>query len=151
MLARMRRLLLATFLLAGCSTASLQSDRAQLLELHEKALRAHREQNVALLLGDETDDYVVVSRGEVHTPPKRAREESLGPYLRSTRFASYEDTREPMVKISADGTLAWVIARIHAHGTQEGQALEFTSAWIELYEKRNGRWVRTGNVSNFKE
>jgi hypothetical protein len=35
--------------------------------------------------------------------------------------------------------------------TAEGsQPLEFISAWIELYEKRDGRWWRIGNVSNFK-
>jgi len=27
----------------------------------------------------------------------------------------------------------------------------FVSAWIELYEKRKGRWYRVGNVSNFKQ
>ena len=29
-------------------------------------------------------------------------------------------------------------------------SIEFDSAWIELYEKRNGRWVRIGNVSNIR-
>ena len=139
-------------LLAGCgSTPSLPSDRARLLELHEKALRAHREQSIEMLLEDEVDDYVVASRGEIHTPPKRAREANMGPYLRGTKFSSYADTREPIVKVSADGTLGWVIVRVTARGVQGEKPLEFTSAWIELYEKRNGRWLRVGNVSNFKE
>jgi hypothetical protein len=147
----MRRLLLCTILLAGCASSSLPSDRAQLLELHEKALRAHREQSMAMLLEDEVDDYVVASRGEIHTPPKQQREENMGPYLRSTKFESYADTREPIVKVSNDGTLGWVIVRIAARGVQDGETLEFISAWIELYEKRDGRWLRVGNVSNFKE
>jgi hypothetical protein len=153
MLSRMRRLLLlCAMVIAGCSsTTSLPSDRAQLLELHEKALRAHREQSIEMLLEDEVDDYVVASRGEIHTPPKNDRKANMGPYLRRTMFSSYADTREPIVKVSADGTLGWVIVRIAARGVQEGEPLEFTSAWIELYEKRNGRWLRVGNVSNFKE
>jgi len=28
--------------------------------------------------------------------------------------------------------------------------VEFVSAWIELYRKVDGRWMRTGNVSNFR-
>ena len=28
--------------------------------------------------------------------------------------------------------------------------VKFVSAWIELYERRDGRWWRTGNVSNFR-
>lgn len=147
----MRRLLLCTIFLAGCASSSLRSDREQLLALHEKALRAHREQSIAVLLEDEVEDYVVASRGEIFIPSKQKREESMGPYLRSTKFESYVDTREPIVKVSDDGTLGWVIVRISARGVQEGEPLEFTSAWIELYEKRNGRWWRVGNVSNFKE
>lgn len=33
----------------------------------------------------------------------------------------------------------------------ETHRLELTSAWIELYEKRDGRWLRVGKVSNFEE
>jgi len=36
--------------------------------------------------------------------------------------------------------------------TQTGNEVPvaFESAWIELYEKRNGRWLYVGNVSNVK-
>ena len=59
------------------------------------------------------------------------------------------------MNVSRDGTLGWIIAQVYAQGTQttadgETRPIEFVSAWIELYEKRNGRWLRTGNVSNFK-
>lgn len=58
----------------------------------------------------------------------------------------------PVVHVSADGTAGWVIAQIKANGTEVGgtRTLQFQSAWIELYEKRDGKWRRVGNVSNFK-
>jgi hypothetical protein len=59
---------------------------------------------------------------------------------------------EPIVSVSADGTLGWVVVQVRARGVQGDakEPLAFVSAWIELYEKRKGRWVRVGNVSNFK-
>ena len=84
-----------------------------------------------------------------------ARRERLGPYLQQTRFSKYADKVPPIVKVSSDGSLGWVIVQVEARGEQTTstgavESLEFVSAWIELYEKRNGRWVRVGNVSNFK-
>lgn len=141
-------------LLLGCATTARVDDRAQLLALHEKALVAHRQSNVEILLEDEGDDYVIANAGNVSRPTKAQRASALGPYLTSTRFTSYVDSVPPIVNVSRDGTLGWVIARVAARGVQQGEQgeepLEFISAWIELYEKRDGRWTRTGNVSNFK-
>ena len=131
------------------------SDTKQLLALHEEVLRAHRESNVELLLAAEQDDYVVANRGEITRPDRKARREGLGPYLRQTRFSQYADKVPPIVKVSSDGSLGWVIVQVEARGEQTTSAggvkpLEFVSAWIELYEKQGGRWRRVGNVSNFK-
>ena len=68
----------------------------------------------------------------------------------------YRDRVPPIVQVSADGSLGWVIAQVEAKGEQTApdgtvETLEFVSAWIELYEQRGGKWFRTGNVSNFKE
>jgi hypothetical protein len=131
------------------------SDADQLLALHEEVLRAHRESNIDLLLAAEEDDYVVANRGEVTRPDRKARREGLGPYLQRTRFSKYADKVPPIVKVSSDGSLGWVVVQVEALGEQTTstgavEPIEFVSAWIELYEKRNGRWVRVGNVSNFK-
>jgi hypothetical protein len=131
------------------------SDKDRLLALHEEVMRAHRESDIDLLLAAEEDDYVVVSRGEITRPDRKARRERLGPYLRQTRFTTYRDKVPPIGKVSADGSLGWVIVQVEARGEQTTpggavEPIEFVSAWIELYEKRNRRWFRVGNVSNFK-
>lgn len=146
----------AALLLTQCTA----SDRAgtdidQLRALHEKVILAHRQNDVDVLLEDEAADYVVASRGEVTRPTLDERRERLGSYLGSTTFREYRDVTDPVIEVSSDGTLGWVIVQVEVEGlrtTPEGQSepLEFTSAWIELYEKRDGRWFRVGNVSNFK-
>lgn len=152
----MQRTIAAALALAVLSCAPhTASDEKRLLALHEEGLQAHRKSDVNLLLKAEDDDYVISSAGGVSHPDKSERRQFLGPYLESTRFSVYRDQIPPVVKVSKDGSLGWVVAQIEARGDQtqaDGsvEPLEFVSSWIELYEKRDGRWVRIGNVSNFK-
>jgi hypothetical protein len=152
-----------SFVLVGVSTTGAQtsaagtrpreSERQTLLRLHQGILDAHRHNDLDAWMDTESDDYVMVSQGEVHTPDKVSRRERLAPYLANTTFRTYEDLVPPIVRISDDATLAWLIAQVHVVGTQHrpnGTDVDFDVvwAWIELYEKRDGRWLRTGNVSN---
>lgn len=129
-------------------------DRDRLLDLHREGLEAHLERDVDKLLAAEGAETVFVSRGEISRPTLEERREMFSGYFGSTEFVTYRDTVEPIVRISDDGSLGWVIARVEASGMQtrrdgETGELRFTSAWIELYEKRDGEWLRIGNVSNF--
>jgi hypothetical protein len=148
--------ILALAVMSCASRARLSpNDENQLLLLHEEVLQAHRESNVTLLLNAERDDYTIASEGEVIHPDRNARRQQLGPYLEGTRFSAYQDQIPPVVKVSNDGSLGWVIAQVEARGEQTAPdgtivPVEFVSSWIELYEKRGGRWFRIGNVSNFK-
>ncbi|HEX6789916.1 MAG TPA: hypothetical protein VF247_01280 [Candidatus Krumholzibacteria bacterium] len=157
-----RFLVTTTLLLAAVATMAAPAqdasnpDRESLLRLHANVIRAHLESDVERLLADEADTYYVVSgRGEITWPTLAERRARLGAYLGRTRFDTYRDEVEPVVTISDDGTLGWVVVQIEARGTQKSDAgpdepVQFVSSWIELYQKRDGRWQRVGNVSNFK-
>ena len=133
----------------------MKSSSSHLLALHQTVLEAHLKSDVELLLKDEPDDYVLANRGKMTHPTKEERRQMLGPYLSATNFQEYRDEVPPVVNISQDETLGWVIVQIYARGEQTTPGgkrvpIQFVSAWIELYEKRDKRWLRTGNVSNFK-
>lgn len=153
----------AAALLALCTTSGgapaaspgREAAASQLLALHQEVMTAHRTGDPTLLLGRESEEYVVASAGAVTFPTLEERAEMFGAYLRTTRFETYEDLIEPVVQVSPDGRLGWVIVQVGARGVQDrgdgtGVRVEFVSAWIELYENRDGRWYRVGNVSNFK-
>jgi hypothetical protein len=130
-------------------------DVDMLRSLHDKAIRAHRESDAALLVADQAADMIIVNRGAVTRPSLEERRASFGSYLGRTVFSEYRDLVEPVVKVSSDGSLGWVIVQVGARGVQamdDGtkKPIEFVSAWIELYEKRDGRWYAVGNVSNFR-
>jgi len=132
---------------------SSETDRQALLALHREVLDGHLASD-ARWLASEPEDYVVANRGEITRPSLEERRKRFGSYLGTTRFASYRDLVPPVVNVSRDGTLGWVICQVGAEGTQSSdgkeQPLSFVSAWIELYEKRDGAWRRVGNVSNFR-
>jgi hypothetical protein len=131
------------------------TDGETLRQLHEQVMRSHRQSDIEGLLEHDAKEYVLVDRGVISRPSLEERRARLGSYLGRTRFEVYRDVIEPIVSVSKDGTLGWVVAQVHARGMQRSTAgkeepLEFDSAWIELYEKRGGRWYAVGNVSNFK-
>jgi hypothetical protein len=131
------------------------SDVEMLRSLHAKTMRAHKDSDAALLLADQAPDMVIVNRGEVTRPSLEERRAGFGSYLGRTVFSEYRDLVEPVVKVSNDGSLGWVIVQVGARGVQTAEdgtkkPIEFVSAWIELYEKRAGRWYGVGNVSNFR-
>jgi hypothetical protein len=151
-------ILAVSVLLASCGSTNVAPSleaRQKLLALHEEVMQAHRESNVDLLLRSEAPDSISANRGEITQPTLDARRARFQQYLGTTRFAEYIDLVPPVVRVSNDGSLGWVIAQVRAAGvqtTQDGgsRPLAFESAWIELYERRGGTWYRVGNVSNFK-
>jgi ketosteroid isomerase-like protein len=131
------------------------TDVEEILALHQAVLNAHRAKDVEALLAAEADEIVQVSRGEVLFPLREERVERFQRYLRITEFTDYRDLIDPIVRVSRDGSLAWLIAQVHVAGIQtaeagEAESFDTTWAWIELYEKRDHRWVRVGDVSNVK-
>lgn len=131
------------------------NDEAQLLALHQMVIQAHFDADIDGWLEMETAAYISANRGVISYPSKEERRAGRTPYLQATTFSEYRDVVDPVVKVSEDGTLGWVIVQVKVSGIQqmgdgEERPLSFESAWIELYEKKNGRWLCMGNVSNMK-
>ena len=65
----------------------------------------------------------------------------------TTKFEYYRDMVPPVVKVSTDGSLGWVIVQVEAKGVRAGEAYAFQSAWIELYEKQDGFWLTLNELA----
>lgn len=154
------KLLIAiSVLVSSCSSmdsTGRPDPRTQLLALHEEVMLAHRESNVDILMRAEASDYFSANRGQITQPTLEARRARFQQYLGTTRFSEYIDLVPPVVRVSSDGSLGWVIVQVRAKGVQtagdgKSQPIAFESAWVELYERRGATWYRVGNVSNFKQ
>lgn len=142
-------------LTAAGEGADLEAEKRELLALHEEFKAAHVRGDADAILERLAEDYVRVGRGVVSHPEPGAMASRMRDYLGRTTFTEYRDLRPPLVRVSADGTLGWVIVELRARGVQTGadgkeEPLDFTCAWISLFEKRDGEWVTIGDVSTFR-
>ena len=147
---RMLVLILGVLLFAAPATAEPTEDKKALLALHQQILDAHKNIGLEAWLDSGIEPYISANRGTISYPTAEDRKTRFRSYIGSTKFEYYRDMVPPIVRVSDDGTLGWVIVQVEAKGIREGQEYGFQSAWIELYEKRAGGWINIGNVSNFK-
>ncbi len=133
------------------------TDEQQLLKLHQDFVDVHLlGRTVTEQPAAQASTYTVAYQGEIFQS-EGSDFSSFYESIFSTRdYNSYNDLIRPVVKVSEDGSLGWIIVQIQADGVRfdsQGQVsgpLEFTSAWVSLYEKTNDQWRMAGNVSNFK-
>ena len=125
----------------------------EIAAFHRASIAAHLGNCPDDLIDDLHDDFVRVSWGEIQHPCRDDLREMFAAYLGSTEFTRYELLSEPLIRISKDGTMAWSAAETRVAGTRQmpdGSAASFDSiwAWINVFERRDGRWIRVGEASN---
>lgn len=130
-------------------------EKAELLRLHRQGREAHFKTDVGLLQKDSPEEFIAVSRGKIHRVRKEDERRQFEEYFRGAKYFEWDDVEEPVINVSRDGTMAWIISRVRVHRTQKDtagkeQEERFVYAGIMTYEKRDGRWVRVANVSTFE-
>jgi hypothetical protein len=138
---------------AALSAQEAPPETRQLLELHSALIAAHLDGDVDRWMAIESMDYVSANGGRVTFPAWEDRRRARESYLESTEFEVYRDVQEPVVRISEDGSLGWLIAEVEVRGVTTGPGGERESfhdvwAWVELYQRTGAEWKLVGNVSN---
>ncbi len=145
--------LLAVIALHGCApTASGVTDREALRSIHRQVLEAHLARDAEAWTALEADTVLVGNRGSVFPSARADRLAMRRRYFLGTRFSVYRDVQAPIIQVSRDGSQAWLMANVevvaHPVAAVPVDSTHTVWAWVELYEKRNGRWAMVGNVSN---
>lgn len=141
----------------GCqSRPDLDALKSEIRELHRQTIEAHFAKNINFFTKDLSAEFISVSNGEIRFPTREEINAQFSSYLKSTEFSKYEDLREPIIGISEDGSVGWSVVQVKVTGTrrlEDGSQrdLNFTCAWITLYQREGDRWIRTAEVSNFRE
>lgn len=96
-----------------------------------------------------------MSRGKIDRATPEAQRAFFRGYFEGARYEAWDDLEPPVVRVSDDGSLAWVVSRLRLERTAPGEdgaprRQAFVYAGIMAYERRAGRWVRTANVSTFE-
>jgi hypothetical protein len=137
------------------SSPNLEKEKAELLRLHKSDREAHFKTDVEALLENPPEDFITVGRGKINRSSKADARKMFTGYFRDAKYFEWDDVEEPIIRVSNDASMAWMITRTRVRRVQknaEGAEKEekFIYAGIMTYEKRDGRWVRVANVSTME-
>lgn len=134
----------------------LLTEEQKLLRLHRTLVDDHFFERSGGIQSGMGDSLIILNQGNVYQVMRQESSDTIDKIMSSRIHHSYDDLIRPIVKISTDGSLGWVIARIKAKGVRvdengkETGPLEFICSWIMLYEKIDGQWKNIGNASTFE-
>jgi hypothetical protein len=125
---------------------------SELLQLHEQQRTAHFNRDAKLLVSKFADDFINVSAGKITRPTREQSLDRFQAYFNRSSFVEWDDISSPVIKVSKDASMAYVIVhkRVRLKTTDEnGRSEEQTTifAWMETYEKQNGKWMLTAIAS----
>jgi hypothetical protein len=155
-----RTLILPVLVVTGCASRNadvdLRKEKEMLLAMHKKGRAAHFNLDAVAMASVAADSVITVYGGKIGRVTK---EQTVARFTRSFEGAEYskwDDLEEPIIRISDDGTLAWMITRLEVKRTKRdstGKAVPeaFIYAGITTYKKTERGWVREANVSTFEE
>ena len=131
-----------------------RQDQEALLKILRDDRQAHLETDAELLATNLASTLVEISNGEIHARTKGEVEEFFAQYFDGASYLIWEDARPPLIRISSDGSMAWVarsviIQREEAHSNGSPEAQEASSAYTATYEKLADGWKMTSVTSTF--
>lgn len=120
----------------------------KLMELHELQRTAHFNSDAKLLVSIMADDYIEVINGKVNSPKKEDLIKRFQRYFDSVTFIEWDDIQPPIIKVSDDGTLAYVFVNKRVKlKTKENKEELTTFAWTATFQKIIDNWLMTSITS----
>jgi uncharacterized protein (TIGR02246 family) len=129
--------------------------KAELLALHQADRRAHFDCDVDAILSTIGPDFTFVRDGKIKVMTRDAVRKQFTQYFDGAQFSAWDDLEPPIIHVSPDGQMGWMIVRVKVVYTKtdsSGKKSEDESviAWMSAYEKRDGKWLHIANASTFE-
>jgi hypothetical protein len=145
-----------TFACQQNTSVDLEREKIALLNIHRTDREAHFETDVEKLLShSDKNEFITVSSGRIDKVSVEQSRQFFESYFRNAKYFEWDDLEEPIVRISRDGSMAWMIVRTKVRRIQidengKEQTRQFIYAGIMTYEKKKEKWIRVANVSTFE-
>lgn len=127
--------------------------RNALQGIHRQDREAHLASDAEAASAFFDDPHIYVREGEIKRLALAEIKSSLREYFDGATFHEWDDLEPPIVHISGDASMAWMIVRLRIRYSRgEGaDEVERTSVYAGLttFEARDGVWVRVANASTF--
>jgi len=135
---------------------ALEKEMNELLKIHEQDRQAHFQTDADLLLSHHpSDGFISVSQGKISRSAKADSRKRFETYFKDAKYSEWDDLEPPIIRVSKDGSLAWMIVRLKVRRTQKDSSgaekeEKFVYSGIMTYEKKEGKWIKAANVSTFE-
>lgn len=100
----------------------LEKEKTELLRLHKADREAHFRTDVELLQRSSPQEFISVNRGKIHRSKKSDERKMFTDYFKGAKYDEWDDAEEPIVRVSNDGSMAWMITRVRVKRTQKDAA-----------------------------
>jgi hypothetical protein len=133
----------------------IEQAKQELLALHARDRQAHFATDADALVAPFAESIIDVRNGAVQHIAREDKCQDFAQYFKNAAYQEWDDLEPPIVRVSQDASLGWVITQTKVHRTQVDEsgtthAREFIYAGIMTYEKQAGYWICTANVSTFE-
>ena len=137
---------------ACSSSADLEQEKNIISGMLKTERKAHFDRDVDLFMSEFADSMISVNKGVVTAPTKEEHKKRIGNYFGSVQFIKWDDTAEPIIRFSDDGSLAYAILQkdvILSYPDSTGRSFYDTThyAWTSIYRKYDGQWKIECNIS----
>lgn len=122
----------------------------ELFQRHKQQRAAHFARDAKTIFSEFADEYVSVGNGRVRKPDIDAGLKGLQTYFDNSTFIEWDDITPPIIKVSDDATLGYVIVHKRVRlldKNQNGKEEIEIFAWISTYRKVKGVWKLTAVAS----
>ncbi|MCI0447294.1 nuclear transport factor 2 family protein [bacterium] len=148
-------LILLNAVMIPAEVPDLEKEKAELLRIHKEEREAHFNTDVERLLAHHAEEFISVFNGKIKIEKKQQTREFFQKYFENSKYYEWNDMESPIVRISTDASMAWVIVRVKVRRTQKDgsgneKETKFIYAGIMTYEKQNDKWIAVANVSTFE-
>jgi hypothetical protein len=132
----------------------VEAAKAELLALHQADRRAHFARDVNALVAALPPEFkfTFVRDGRIETQSRDNLRHRFTEYFLGAEFSAWDDLEPPIVHVSPDGRMGWMIVRVKiaytkTDATGAKSKEETVMAWMSAYEKRDGKWLHVANVT----
>ena len=124
----------------------------ELLALHQADRRAHFDYDIDGLLRNLGSELLDVRDGKINHLSREDVRKKFAEYFKQAQFTAWDDLEPPIVRVSHDGSMGWMIVHVRIAYTEKDSSgkkavHDDTMAWMSAYEKREGHWTMTAVTS----
>lgn len=133
--------ILLLFSIACSDKVDISAEKKTILSINEEQRTAHMTNNAQLLVKSIADTLVTIDSGEIYINSNQQVLNQFSNYFSGVKYLEWDDLREPIIDISADGSLA-TLSVIKRTITEGQNKLNDTTvfAWTSVFKKIEKEW-----------